>query len=536
SNPSLTIASTFNPVVTVGTAAAYTFTVTGTDANGCTSQASVTVNTSQGPALVITPSAPTICVGSATTLVASGGTTYSWSPSTGLSATSGSTVVASPSASTTYTVTSANASGCQSVGQVTVTVNDPELVITPSATICAGATQTLTASGAGVGASYVWFPTTSLFTDLAATIPYTGGNASTVYSKPGSTITYFMQATTASGCSDVASTTVTVSTAPINTSTSTAQNFLFCTQGIDGSTGFPLTVNTTTSVTSMSWSYSTDGITYNPISSALTVSGITFTPSSSNTYTSNAVLTITGYGNSGYSGARYFRLTINGTCTFVYNIFITDTKSTSSTPAPVATKSTICSGNSTTLSVGNLASGTTVQWQTSSNNSTWSNFGSAINGPGTADITVSPTSNTYYRLLYNGGTGNCGSTTASTLITVASALTANTVTPSSTCTSGSGSVTLTGSAITSGIYQWQRSTTSSSTGFSDILGATSQDYTLPTNIVSTTTWFRRIASTSSCEQSTSTAVVVYAPIANNQIANGVTSYCSSAPSFTISGG
>ncbi|MGN6181681.1 MAG: hypothetical protein ACTHNW_21040, partial [Mucilaginibacter sp.] len=66
------------------------------------------------------PSNVAICAGSSTTLTASGGSAYTWSPGTGLSATTGSSVIASPTATTTYTVT---ATGCAAPKTVTVTVN-----------------------------------------------------------------------------------------------------------------------------------------------------------------------------------------------------------------------------------------------------------------------------------------------------------------------------------------------------------------------------------------------------------------------------
>lgn len=61
-----------------------------------------------------------ICAGSSTTLTASGGSAYTWSPSTGLNVTTGASVVASPATTTTYTVT---ATGCATPKTVTVTVN-----------------------------------------------------------------------------------------------------------------------------------------------------------------------------------------------------------------------------------------------------------------------------------------------------------------------------------------------------------------------------------------------------------------------------
>jgi hypothetical protein len=71
----------------------------------------------------VTPANPTINAGQSTTLTASGASTYTWSPSTGLSATFGSSVTASPSVTTTYTVTGTDNTGqCTGTQQVTVTV------------------------------------------------------------------------------------------------------------------------------------------------------------------------------------------------------------------------------------------------------------------------------------------------------------------------------------------------------------------------------------------------------------------------------
>src|ERR1035437_6584792 len=78
------------------------YTVTGTNTNGCINTKAVTLTVS--PSVVVN-SADTIYGSLTATLTASGATTYSWTPSTGLSVTTGSTVIASPTVTTTYTVT-----------------------------------------------------------------------------------------------------------------------------------------------------------------------------------------------------------------------------------------------------------------------------------------------------------------------------------------------------------------------------------------------------------------------------------------------
>ncbi|MDB5229386.1 MAG: hypothetical protein JWN76_191, partial [Chitinophagaceae bacterium] len=492
-----------------------TYTLTGTDANGCSNTANVIVTALAGPTLSVTPSAPTICNGNTTRLTASGGNTYSWADggggSSGLSATTGSSVVASPSVTTTYTITSQNTSGCQSTGNVTVTVNAPNIGVTSSATICSGGTKVLTATG---GTSYTWYPSATLSASTGTSVTAT----------PTATTTYFVVGTDANGCSATASSTVTISPSPVNIGTSTGQNLVFCTQG---TTTFPLSVNVSSAVTSMTWAYSIAGTSYTSFSSAMTVSGVTLTPSS--TGSTNVTLTLSGYGSSPYGGPRYLRVSIVGsTCTYNYDIYLTDTKGNGTTSAPTASKTTVCNSEATTVTVGSLAAGTTLQWESSANNSTWA----TISGATSASYTTGAlTSSTYYRAVFNGGNGNCGQTTPSLLVTVVSAPAANTVTPSTSCTDGVNTVILTGSAISSTTYQWQSST--DNTNFSDILGAVNQNYSLPNTTVSATTNFRRVATTGSCTSSTSTSVAVYAPIASNQITNSVTSFCGTATATAL---
>lgn len=129
---------------------------------------------------VITPSNPFFCQGGSVNLTASGYSSYSWSPATGLNTTSGPNVTASPSTTTTYTVTSNGPCGV-ATAQVTVTVIPPAVVpitvVPPSATICDGDTITLTASGVN---SFTWSPATGL----------SGTSGSTVSAFPSTTTTY----------------------------------------------------------------------------------------------------------------------------------------------------------------------------------------------------------------------------------------------------------------------------------------------------------------------------------------------------------
>ena len=82
-----------------------------------------TIHVSVKPIPTVTVNSPAICIGSSSTLTANGATTYSWTPSTGLSATSGSIVTANPTVTSTYIVTGINsATGCGNSATSIVTV------------------------------------------------------------------------------------------------------------------------------------------------------------------------------------------------------------------------------------------------------------------------------------------------------------------------------------------------------------------------------------------------------------------------------
>lgn len=80
----------------------------------------------------------------------------------------------------------------------------------------------------GIGsppANPTWSPTTDLYTDANATVPYTGGPAHTVYASISSPVTYTATATTTQGCSrqTTASYTMTTTGCPSTTNVQTAQ-------------------------------------------------------------------------------------------------------------------------------------------------------------------------------------------------------------------------------------------------------------------------------------------------------------------------
>jgi hypothetical protein len=126
-----------------------TYTVTGTNANGCSNTAQVTVTVNALPA-VSAGANQSICSGSQVTLMGSGANTYAWNNGV----TNG--VAFTPANTQTYTVTGTNANGCSNTAQVTVTVNalpSASISASGSTTLCAGSSVNLSASN---GSSYLW--------------------------------------------------------------------------------------------------------------------------------------------------------------------------------------------------------------------------------------------------------------------------------------------------------------------------------------------------------------------------------------------
>ena len=96
-----------------------TYTVTGTNASGCTATSTVTVTVDPTPTVVATATPSSICVGSSSSLGATGADIYTWNPGS----LSGASVSVSPVTSTTYTVTGSSLAGCTATSTVSVTVN-----------------------------------------------------------------------------------------------------------------------------------------------------------------------------------------------------------------------------------------------------------------------------------------------------------------------------------------------------------------------------------------------------------------------------
>ncbi len=199
-----TLSSATSATPTAKPLATTTYTVTVTDANGCTDQATITVNVA--PDLTVTAIADDLfigtCPGSVSHLDATvnggeGGYTYKWTPLTGLDDSNIKTPTAKPAVTTTYTVTVTDANGCTATSNITITVR-PALTLTlavddSSIGTCPGSDAQLTSTigGGEPGYTYLWTPAAGLSSDIIANPT----------AKPAATTTYTLTVTDNNGCS-----------------------------------------------------------------------------------------------------------------------------------------------------------------------------------------------------------------------------------------------------------------------------------------------------------------------------------------------
>lgn len=186
-----------NPTVTT------TYKVTGTGANGCSDTSLVTITVNPLPTIQTGPN-PTICAGGSIQLAVAGATTYSWTPSTGLSCNNCNNPTASPATTTTYTITGTSSVGCSNTAQITVNVSAiPNVTATATKNaICVGDSSKLQALGGG---NYSWSPAIGL----------SCVNCANPTANPTTTTTYIVSGSNSAGCTDTGMVTIVVNPLPV---------------------------------------------------------------------------------------------------------------------------------------------------------------------------------------------------------------------------------------------------------------------------------------------------------------------------------
>jgi len=166
-----------------------TYSVSGTDANGCVSNVDAVSSVIVNALPTISVNSGAICAGQSFTMTPSGAFTYTYSNGNS---------IATPTANATYSVSGADANGCVSkvdaVSSVTVNALPTISAITNNTLLCTGQTATLTASGTAT--SYTW-STTENTMDIAVS--------------PTVQTTYTVNGTDANGCENTTTITQDVS-------------------------------------------------------------------------------------------------------------------------------------------------------------------------------------------------------------------------------------------------------------------------------------------------------------------------------------
>jgi gliding motility-associated-like protein len=196
---------------TINNLPAGTYIATVTDADGCTTTRSVTINQLISPSSITATASPTsVCSGGSTQLsvAATGGSlsTFTWTPTGNTTA----SFNATPSITTTYTVLGLDNAGCPYSRQVTVTVNQrPAAPVVPNISVCNGNNAVLQVQGAQGGYTYRWYTTASGGSPVFTGPTYTINN-------PSASLTFYVEAVN-STCVSTSRTQVTATLLPMPT-------------------------------------------------------------------------------------------------------------------------------------------------------------------------------------------------------------------------------------------------------------------------------------------------------------------------------
>ncbi len=504
----------YSAVSTFSNLSSGSYTISSKDANACTINTILTLTSSIIP--TITVNSFSICNGQSNTLTVNGGSSYTWSPTSGLSSTSGSVVVANPSNNITYSVIGTNGTCTNSATSSITVVANPTISVS-SQTICAGTSATLNANGA---TTYTWSNATNLNTSFGTS----------VIASPLATEIYTIVGSNSGGCLDSTTVSLFVSSTP---TILTSPNLTIC-------PGSSSTISATGANT----------YTWSPGASLNTVNGsnVIASPTLSTTYTvtgtnilgciSSATASIVTGGTITVNVSPDFTVCPNTAHTFIAsgasnytwtpNLFLnTNTSGTVISTPTITTTYTVdgasgsCAGSNTvTITVSN-----TVVVAASANSPTICPFGNTalnasgaagytwtpsltLNSPTGSTVTATPSSSQTYTVI--GATGTC-SNSAQVVVTVTTTPVI-TVANSPTICSGSSAPLNASGANT---YTW-----SPAAGLTPITGAN-----VTANPNSTTTYTIVGANVQGCSSFT-TVTVSIVQVPSLSISSNPSSICS----------
>ncbi|MDB5269299.1 MAG: hypothetical protein JWP58_2339, partial [Hymenobacter sp.] len=450
-----------------------TYTLTATTANGCTATSTVAVTVNQSAVAQAGP-AVTFCSGETRTLgagTAATGTTYAWTPATGLSSAS----VLNPTVTlpnltgapitTTYTLTATTAQGCSATATVAVTVNPAAVAQAgPAVAFCSGETRTLGTGTAVTGTTYAWSPTTGLSdpTALSPTVTLTNTTSAPI------TTTYTLTATTANGCAATATVAVTVNQAAVaqaGAAKATCSNV-------------PVTIGTGTAVTgtTYAWTPATGLSSATALTPTLTLPNLTAAPIVV-TYTLTAT-------------------TANG-CTATSTVAVTVNPAAVADAGPARAT---CSNVPVAIGNGPAVAGTTYAWSPATGLSSTSVLNPTVTLP---NLTGAPITQTY---TLTATTANGCTATNTVVVTINPAAVAVAGTSQAICSGAT--ITLGAAPVTGTTYSWTPTTGLSSATVANPTFTLTNTTTTPNPITFTLT-----ATTANGCTATSTVTVTVNPAA-----------------------
>ena len=262
------------------TAGTFTFTITATDANGCTGSRTYVVEVCVAPS--IAPAPASVCALSTgnTASGPAGASTYAWAIANGTITSGGSsqtvTYTAGASGNVTLTLTVTSASSCTASTSVNVPINalpaTPTITGVPAGGVCASSTGN-TASGPAGATTYAWSITGGTITSATnlQTVTYTAGASGSV--------NLTLAVTNASGCSASSSTTTAINANPA-TPTITTPTASVCTASPGNTASGPA------GATTYAWT-----VTGGTITSAANLQTVTYTAAASGSVQLTLVVT-----------------------------------------------------------------------------------------------------------------------------------------------------------------------------------------------------------------------------------------------------